>query len=459
MNFLIKKAAVLSFIVLTFFACEKPTDIGLDIKNPGQSFGVLFTDTVTVQTSTVLVDSVRTSRVSDNAHLLAGRYADPQLGTISTNSFFQIYPAREVIDFGQSPSVDSVVLFLRRSYAYGDTLSAQSLAVHLLEDSIKNTRITPYYSTDNLPKSVSVGSAEYNHRTDDTLKFILNNSIGDRILALNGQGEVALREAFYGFALAAGEGSGASVVAFNALNPASRLRVYYKNAASQTTVNVFDFGIDGNYTFNQVSSTRIAPWDNLAAFQPVPSTATSGETLVEGGTGIMTKVDIPHLLKLNENRTIRINQAYLIVQPVESKTGSTTPVPAQLILYRSDANDRPARNTSGIYIPVEEFNDFSRVGSPRLTFYNTTDKIYRFNITQYLQRILDNRETINPSIYLSLPSFSLDALYPRNPNTNAPSNPIVPASSLENSVSRVILGGQQHPTNALKLQIYYTEIK
>jgi hypothetical protein len=363
------------------------------------------------------------------------------------------------MDFGQSPSVDSVVLFLRRSYVYGDTLSAQSLTVHLLEDSIKNTRLTPYYSTNNLPKSLPVGSAEYNHRIDTTLKFILNNSIGERIVALNGQGEVALREAFYGFALAAAEGSGASVISFNALNPASRLRIYYKNAASQTTVNVFDFGIDGNYTFNQVSSNRIAPWNNLAVYQPVPSTVTEEETLVEGGTGLMTKIDIPHLLKLNENRTIRINQAYLIVQPVESKTGSTTPLPAQLILYRSNTSGRPLRSTGGIYTPVEEFNDFSAVGSPRLTFYNTTDKIYRFNITQYLQQLLDSRQTINPSIYLSLPSFSLDALYPRNPNTNAPSNPIVPASSLENSVSRLILGSQLHPTNALKLQIYYTEIK
>jgi hypothetical protein len=33
----------------------------------------------------------------------------------------------------------------------------------------------------------------------------------------------------------------------------------------------------------------------------------------------MTKVEIPYLAKLAENKTIRLNQAYLIVEPVEEQ--------------------------------------------------------------------------------------------------------------------------------------------
>jgi hypothetical protein len=148
-----------------------------------------------------------------------------------------------------------------------------------------------------------------------------------------------------------------------------------------------------------------------------------------------------------------------MVEPVQSKTGAATPPPAQLILYRSDANGRPLRNKDGIYVPVEEYSDLGMAASPRISSYNAADKLYRFNITQYLQRILEGREVANATFYLSLPSFSLDAFYTRTNAGTTPAVPIATASSLETSVSRLILGNQQHPTNKLKLQIYYTEIK
>jgi hypothetical protein len=335
----------------------------------------------------------------------------------------------------------------------------QKLNVHALQNPIVNK---VYYNNDNIPFSPTViGSAQWQpepRAKGDTLRFKLNTSIGDLLKSLNGQKEAELRSVLNGFALVPQPGSNAAVISLSASSSSARLRMYYRNASAQTQ-NIFDFAIDPNYTFHQVINSRNDPWKNLVVYQPIPSAATGTETLLQGGTGVMTKIDIPHLLKLRENKTIRLNQAYLTVKPVQNKTGSVTPIPDQLILYRADPSGKPLRNENGIYIPLEEFSNLSLGGTPRIAKYNTTDKEYRLNITQYLQRLLDNKEKItNTSFYLSLPSFSLDSYYSRN-RDNSPAIEIKPSFSFENSVSRLILGNQQHPTNPLKLEIYYTEIK
>lgn len=465
MNFLIKKATLLSLLVFTLFACEEPGDIGLDIKNPGQSFGVQYTDTVTVQTSTVQVDSVRTSlrngliTPASNRYLLSGAYTDPQLGVVSSTSFFQIYSVTDsILRFGDSPSIDSVVLSLRKNYIYGDTTTAQSLNLYQIENQIDTIR---YYNNSSIPYSPTlVGSAQWRPAprvTGDTLKIKLDPSVGNQLIALNGQSRPAVREALKGFALVANPSSNSAVVGFNILSAATRMRVYYRNTASQTQ-NTFDFILDETRAFNQVTSNRNAPWNMLSINQPVSSTITSQETAVDGGIGVMTKIEIPHMQKLKESRTVRLNQAYLTVQPVQSKTGNTTPPPAQLIIYRANSNGQPLKTSNGIYVPVEVFSNLNGSTAPLTSNYNSTDNSYRFDITQYLQQILDNGETVNPTIFITVPSLSLESFYPPT-SSGVPTYPVVAGSSLENSVSRLILGDQQHPTNSLKLQIYYTEIK
>jgi hypothetical protein len=279
MNFLIKKVTFCSLLVLTLFACEKPGDIGLDIKNPGQSFGVLYTDTVTVQTSTVLVDSVRTSRASDNAYLLSGQYTDPQLGIVTARSFFQIYPATDsILNLGEAPVADSVVLFLRNSYIYGDTIAVQPLNVHLLQNRVED-RV--YYSTESIPLAAVIGTAESlpgSRTTNDTLRVRLDVGVGNQLTALNGRNRADFRNAFNGFAMVPQAGSNGAVLSFNIVSTASRLRLYYHNTGSQTS-KVFDFLVNENNSFNQLTIVRMHHGPTWQPFQPVPSAVTLARKL------------------------------------------------------------------------------------------------------------------------------------------------------------------------------------
>lgn len=457
MNFLIKKAAIFTLLVFTLFACEEPGEIGLDIKNPGQSFGVLYTDTVTVQTSTVLVDSVRTSRTG---FLMGGQYIDPQFGTIAAKSFFQISLRDSVLTLGNSPALDSVVLFLHESFSYGDTNQVQQMSVHLLQDSV---RLQSYYSTDVIPYELnSVGSIALKStpkKTDDTLKIKLDPSVGLRLIALNGNSIGSFLDSFFGLALQPETTNNAVVINFDAsINNGSKLRLYYKEAAS-TSQRIYDFAINPNFAFNNIEAINKngTPLVNVqTAYQPIPSSSTDQETFIEGGVGIMTKVDLSALLKLSMNKTIRFNQIFLVVQPVLSKTGVFTVPPSQLVLYRANSLGNPLKSSNGIYIPVE--NPISRQNP--IVEYDAENRQYKIDITQYFQQLLTSADSENmnmgSTMFLSVPSFSLNSYYSTD---NQPVNYVAVPSSLESSVSRLVLGSQQHPANSLKLQVYYTEIK
>ncbi len=108
MNLLIRKLALCLSISALFLACEDPQDIGKDLQPQNQDFGVLFTDTVTVRTSTVLVDSVRTS-ISN--YMLAGQYMDAKLGTVTAKTFFQARFSGSDTTYilAESPVYDSLV--------------------------------------------------------------------------------------------------------------------------------------------------------------------------------------------------------------------------------------------------------------------------------------------------------------------------------------------------------------
>ncbi len=74
---------------------------------------------------------------------------------------------------------------------------------------------------------------------------------------------------------------------------------------------------------------------------------------------------------------------------------------------------------------------------------------FTFNVTRYVADVLQKKR-VNTGLYLSLPS-----LYDQQLSQLIP---ITPASSLEQSINTLYLGGHNHPTAPVKLRIYYTPI-
>jgi len=130
------------------FSCKKDiSKIGVDVvgENPLE---VIYMDTATVLVYSELLDSLRTDELS--AHVV-GALKDPVFGTLNASVYsqFNINPGNESYNFGDTPEIDSVVLYI--AYAnvdlYGDTAYQQEWVIYELGDDIKAD--SAYYSFQN----------------------------------------------------------------------------------------------------------------------------------------------------------------------------------------------------------------------------------------------------------------------------------------------------------------------
>src|SRR3990167_3375471 len=98
------------FVFLFLFSsCEEPGDLGTNLQ-PGNSRGnILFTDTLTIETTTLQSDSVFSSHTD---LLLAGGYSSSDFGKTSASFFTQVLLPETNYKFPDSARFDSVVLKL-----------------------------------------------------------------------------------------------------------------------------------------------------------------------------------------------------------------------------------------------------------------------------------------------------------------------------------------------------------
>ena len=148
--------------------------------------------------------------------------------------------------------------------------------------------------------------------------------------------------------------------------------------------------------------------------------------------GLRTKLFFPYLKKLKEKLgNIAINRAELIVPVI---TGTDNPLkPAQrLTLYRFDIAGQKQ------IIPDLGFLGEASFGG----FYNSTTKTYSFNISTYIQDLI-NKPLAQYDTYLG----TIDLPLTNNIN-------IAPAAT---TARRSVLGGKNHPQSPIKLKITYTK--
>ncbi len=435
MNLSVKRIALLfSFAsaILTS-ACDDPEEIGLP---QGQTLGVSVTENVALNTSTVLVDSVLTYRPS---YMLAGRYQDPKLGPVTATGYFQpVYNGNFTVE--NPTRADSAVLNLPyNSYNYGDTTKPFSLAVHLLQDSIRSKA---YYSFEQIPyEQESVGAARFTPGGDTTrtVRVKLAAAVADRLLGFANKPESEFISGFPGFALVGSDQSNNLILGFSA-SGTPRLRLYFQTATAQT----FDFLLTNNARFNHISGDRAGTVvkDLNSPYSAVSAAATGGETYVQGGTGLMTRVEFVDLANLPQLNNVAINKAELVVTPLPGNIISSR---TQLILYEATGDGRLLRSANGN--PVFTPGDVRVLSSPPL-LAGYSNNAFTFNITRYVADVLQKKRA-NTGLYLSLPS-----LY----DVQLSQLVATPATSLEQSLNTLYLGGHNHPATPVKLRIYYTPI-
>jgi hypothetical protein len=434
MNLSVKRIALLFFVASAILstACDETKEIGLP---QGQSLGVSVTD-VPINTSTVLVDSVLTST---GIQLLVGRCEDPKLGPVTSNGYFQARFNGAAFTVENATRVDKAELLLPYSFFYGDTTVPYKVSLHLLQlqDSIQNL------SSEALPYNpIPVGEATFRptFARRDTLKIALSDAVTQQLFSFANKTETEFLSSFAGFALVGEYPDNKAALVYPTTSQAfGRIRLSYQTTTSQT----YDFLLFNNRPFNHIRGDRTvnpALSGLNGQYSSVSSTATNGETYVQGGTGLMTRIEFPSLTSIPQLSGVAINRAELIVTPLP---GSAVYSRSLLILYNATGDGKLLRSTNGItpeYIP----GDISiLVTAPALAAY--VKSAFTFDVTRYVADVLQKRRG-NNGLYLSLPSVFNQI------------QGVASETSLEESINTMYLGGHNHPTAPLKLRIYYTPI-
>lgn len=459
------KLDLLTLLISLFIlsSCEKTGTIGLDIA-PQDSIKSVFTDTITVNTLTTKEDSVVTSNISQNPF---GFLTDPVLGTTEANLALALNLPSDNYSFGTSPSLDSAVLVLKYGDEfYGDSLTSNyAINIHQLK-SVFNTSKS-YYNTSawgNYNAEPVIGSVINIKRfawNDSTtintivksgpdkaakvapqIRIRLNSDfVNQYFLSANAKSKLTNNATFSAFlkglfvTINKNQSTGTGgIIFFNLQSTVSALEIYYKtpNGAAIDT-NVATFKAVGASEIKQTSTPLV---QTQVALQN-PSVATSFPTVyVQPMAGLRTRLRFPYLTKLKEKGNISINKAELVISVINAADNIFKPAP-RLTLYQLDiAGQRKPVPDNAIGLD-NRFLDERIFGG----FYNATNKTYTFNITSYIQ------DLINKPI-VQYDTFIAPIDLPLTGRSNI--------SAAATTAARAILGGKDHPDSPIKLKLTYT---
>lgn len=410
-------------VLLAFTACEDD-DYEAGSRWVDTELQIFSLDTMKVKTYTIQLDSVATSGKS---LLMVGKHQDPDFGKVKANAFFQLSP--EALSLNNTAIFDSVsLLLLYDSYAYGDTLSPNTIKVHPLSQRIRlNSDTGALYNTSQISYENEIGSKTYYPRPNTENRYVrisLDNSFGANLFQIMQYNDIPDVETFYqyfkGFALTYSE-SDNSVVRFKGEtvdtltvggeNIGSVMRIYYHYAStdgSEPEVEMFDFDISTTYQFNQFASDFSGtPLEGLTPDNPLPSESTGNKSYMQAGLGIFTRIQIPYLKNLyNIDQNIFVIDSYLNLRPVNNTYTYPYQLPGELYYYIGDRLDNLVgsfTDSSGNEVTISSYinNQFQE------------DNYYYVQMSGYVNSILTSQTNLENTILIypnSTSALSLDRL-------------------------------------------------
>ncbi len=399
----------------------------------------------------MLRDSVVTS---NSANLLVGRYTDPQLGTLTAKSFFQV-GLTDAFNPDATFVYDSTTLVLRTatptkpdSYIYGDSTKTQALfEVHPITpiNPISTTKVSfaspkltsiSYDSTTLLNRPAGGGTVGMAPRgrirpTQGTIRLPLLDNFGRSLLLAGQTGRITTQDQFDAFmpglALTPAPGDDATIVRLNATASDAALLLYYHDPTNPTAVLTSTFSLTSvNRHFYQVKagrSTGAIKKLPTTSLQSVDASLTGMNTVVEGALGLQTRLEFPYLTDLQQfGANLTVTNAQITALVPTTTLSPFVPVPPSLTVSLTDASNHPTTTyLSGVtYTSGVSSTTGIEQGS------------YNWIVTSYVQAVI---------------------------NRTIPNNGFLVSSASPSLPNRVILGGPRNTTNKIALRIYFITVK
>jgi hypothetical protein len=480
-QFAFRFAILIISISILFSACRKineATELGGDLI-PVVDNITTFDTTLTVETYNGIFDVLNDSTLLNESgtHFLGRISNDPVFGVTNATIFLELKPSFYKYSFANKPDslhIDSVVLILDYVETYGDTTVPQSVNVYEIDQLSSFKFDSTYRVSQNsftfsnllgsktfLPSTLNDSVFAKFDTTKNQLRIRLSDLFGQRLLNYDSTStgayfnDSAFRTKFKGFAIEP-SGGGNALTAFNLLGANTKLAIYYRDdngdSPKQDTLLTFfnftAFSASANYITrayqpNIISAANSAAQDDLVYIANTP--------------GTFATIKIPGLSGLS-NRVV--HRAELIMEQVYDASDTFFPVPNSLMLDAYDPAISKFRT-----IPYDMVTD----GQGALTPYyfgglpfNGLDaaakpiKIWRFNISRYLQHVVTQTLPVYDLRVFS-PYYVLDQYGIPGKNADVPGlvnvNPTV-------AKGRVKLHGGSPATNPqrMRLRIIYSKL-
>ncbi len=396
--------------LLLFSACAKDLGVGNDFVD-GDRLNVKFTDSLTLKTGSIRVDSVTflQTNVGRNS-LYVGNYNDAIFGNVSSEIYSQISPNLSVAipNFSRLVGVDSVIFTMGydSTRCVGNFANNMTLELYRLKDTIKyKTNSDNTYSifsnqvTQSEPMPVKNGILTFkpNLTTRDStindgselaylLKWKLDTTLGKSFI----QDFIAYGADFQtkskGFRIKATNNTSAMLAFQMIYLNGTRFHVFYRTQDSVTGAIQklrYDFLFAGGLRYNYFSHDR----SNSAIGSNMNGGEAAGDTSVfaESFNGSDIKIRMPHIQHLANGGKVSINKAELEVTVDERVPSSVANISTLFTLKKK---------TDGTFETIADLNDqASYDGALRaVAVAGTTVKRYKINITAHVQRMIDGSE-------------------------------------------------------------------
>lgn len=391
------KKLLFFFLIAFSFACNKTDQVGLGVAPESDKPGVRFNNSYRVGAYTQREDSLRTDEPAFN---LLGTYVDPLFGKSEAAFASQFRLSTHNVNFGPSPTLDSLILSLSYVGYYGDVSSTngiQNIKVYELTTAIDkgtnyygNADFSSMYDPQELA-NISIQPRPTDNvlvngvSQDPQLRINLSNTLGNKFINASGTGALAndegLASLFKGLfvtALNASQTSGqGAILHFDLLNSDSKLTLYYKD--SNGAPATYDFIINSDCA--RINLFKKDYSNAVFAGQLNQSSTDSSLVYIQSNGGTTVKIEFPFIQSLKDSGTIIINKAEVIFE-ADADAGAVLKPTDQLYLLPLDANGK-------VKIIADQLESSSFYGG----FYDPVTHQYKFNIGKHLQQVIYGNET------------------------------------------------------------------
>lgn len=445
---------VAAFILTMYFGsgCNEATILGNELI-PGKDYvnGLDTTLTGIVAHNIWKTDSTVYTGRGNYLKVLGSIVNDPVSGSAHGIVYTQMSLPSNAFSFsGTGQTLDSIVLSIAYDGYYGDSMATQTFRVYRMsEPDFKIDSNYRYYQALKYNAGELLGTATvaprnlkdsvpvYGVKEAPQLRIRLRTALGNEFLQQTATTGFTNDSSFYAFLKGLAIvpdtmlATNRAMLYLNLNDPATRIRVFYKNSEEDSLSASFPFKAGftahANYFVRNHAGSQAAPYMN--------TNNPDGDSLlfIEDAPGLFTKLTIPNL----ENfPNAVINKAELVVSEVTAGASDLNDIysePDYLFLQQYVAGDttRPIIDYGNPSSPNQPYFGGERTV---VTLFGGMKYIqYKFNIARYMQRLLRKQETNT--------SFKLEALSPRNID-----------------VHRLKAGGGNHSRFNIKLRIIYTKL-